>query len=468
MRRWLRSLQAQLFLWAILPVTFVIIALAFTGVYTHQQAMRDFAAERDLAQARLVARLVEDGLMHGGIAPDGSGLTAWLAPLVADLPASVGVVDGEGRVLSPDDLPSTGARLMANPDVAAALSAREGFVVVSEGLEAPTLVSFSLVVGTDWRVLIWEPVDDLIGPILRLSSLAPIVAVGAGVLSLLVLTFGWRTIVRPLQRLAQAAEQVSWGDRSAVSEPVGGVQEVRDLHQAMNDMVDRIEGYEVGMRDYLGAVTQGQEAERARVARELHDGPVQELIALGQRAEMARRLLERGEIREAQRLLDELRGAGTETLGELRRLIGALRPVYLEDLGFLPALEMLVREMDRRTTARVRLERGDNLPRLASQVELSAYRVAQEALTNAVRHAEANVITVRVDYDGDELVLAVEDDGAGFELPPRPDLLTRAGHFGLVGMQERVTRMGGTLRIRTAPGAGTRIFIRLPGHPPAG
>jgi two-component system sensor histidine kinase DegS len=233
-------------------------------------------------------------------------------------------------------------------------------------------------------------------------------------------------------------------------------------------MVDRIEGYEVGMRDYLGAVTQGQEAERARVARELHDGPVQELIALGQRAEMARRLLERGEIREAQRLLDELRGAGTETLGELRRLIGALRPVYLEDLGFLPALEMLVREMDRRTTARVRLERGDNLPRLASQVELSAYRVAQEALTNAVRHAEANVITVRVDYDGDELVLAVEDDGAGFELPPRPDLLTRAGHFGLVGMQERVTRMGGTLRIRTAPGAGTRIFIRLPGHPPAG
>jgi len=84
MRRWFKSLQAQLFLWAILPVTFVIIALAFTGVYTHQQTMRDFVAERDLALARLTARMVEDGLAHGVVGIDGTGLAAWTSQMVGD------------------------------------------------------------------------------------------------------------------------------------------------------------------------------------------------------------------------------------------------------------------------------------------------------------------------------------------------------------------------------------------------
>jgi len=285
---------------------------------------------------------------------------------------------------------------------------------------------------------------------------------------LLVLTFGWRTIVRPLQRLSQAAEQVSWGDYSAISigpsagRPVGGVQEVRDLHRALAEMVERIRGYQAGMRDYLGAVTRGQEAERARLARELHDGPVQELIALGQRAEMAQRLVERGEAEQAQALLEALRRAELETVAELRRLIGALRPIYLEDLGFLPALEMLVQQTAGQTTARVRLEKESTVHRCAPEVELAAYRVAQEALNNALQHAQAQNIVVRVRCDREGLALSITDDGVGFTLPPRPDLLTQAGHFGLVGMQERATRLGGTLQVRTAPGKGTRITVCLP------
>lgn len=468
MQRWLRSLEAQLFLWAILPVTFVIIALAFTGVYSHQRTMRDFAAERDLALARLTARLVEDGLIHGVIAPDGSGLTEWMAPLVADQPGTVSVVDGQGRVLAQEDSSETGAQLADDPGVAAALSQREGFVILSEDVDEPALVAFAPVTGTDWMVLVREPVEGLIGPILRLSSLAPIVAIGAGVVSLLVLTFGWRTIVRPLRHLAGAAEQVSWGNRSAIAEPVGGVQEVRDLHQALAEMVDRLEGYEAGMRDYLGAVTQGQETERARVARELHDGPVQELIALSQRAEMAQRLVDRGETEQAQDLMAELRSAGLETVEELRRLIGALRPIYLEDLGLLPALEMLVRRADVQTGASVELEGAEGLPRLDPEVELAAYRVVQEALSNAQQHAQARSIIVDVRFQDDDLFLSVTDDGVGFDLPPSPDLLTRAGRFGLVGIQERVARLGGTLQIQTAPGQGTQIVVRLPGRTSAG
>ena len=472
MRRWLRSLHAQLFLWAVLPVTFAIIALAFTGVYAHQRTMRDFVAERNLALARLTARMVEDGLAHGVVGADGSGLLAWMLSLVGDQPGTVVVVDGAGQVLAHPDPQQVGASLVGDSGVTDALRQREGGVIVPGGAEGPVLVAFAPVGGTDWVVLVREPVEGLIGPVLRLSSLAPVVAVGAGILSLLVLTFGWRTIVRPLQGLARAAEQVSWGDFSAIAigpsggRPIGGVQEIQDLHQALAEMVERIQGYEAGMRDYLGAVTRGQEAERARLARELHDGPVQELIALGQRAEMTQRLVERGEMERAQALLEELRSAELATVEELRRLIGALRPTYLEDLGFLPALEMLVQHADEQTTAQVRLEKKEGpVHRLAPEVELAAYRIAQEALNNALQHAHAQNIVVRVRSDPQGLTLSVTDDGVGFTLPPRPDLLTQAGHFGLVGMRERATRAGGTLQVHTAPGEGTQVAVNLPGHP---
>jgi len=469
-RRWFRSLHAQLFLWAVLPVTLVIIGLAFTGVYTHQQEMRNFVAERDLALARLTARMVEDGLAHGVVGADGTGLATWMPLIVGDQAGTVLVVDGSGRALAHPDPGQVGVSLMDDPGIAAALDQREGAIIVTDAEDKPVLVVLAPVGGTDWTVLVQEPVAGIIGPILRLSSLAPIVAIGAGILSLLVLTFGYRTIVRPLQRLSQAAGQVSWGDCTAITTPVGGVQEVQDLHRALAEMVERIRGYQAGMRDYLGAVTQGQEAERARLARELHDGPVQELIGLGQRAEMAQRLVARGETERAQELMEELRHAELESVAELRRIIGALRPTYLDDLGFLPALEMLVQQMGARTAARIRLEkdlrpasREEGLVhRCAPEVELTAYRIAQEALNNAVQHAHAQNISVRVRCTPQELTLSIIDDGVGFHLPQRPDILTQNGHFGLVGMQERVTLLGGTLQIRTAPGEGTQITARLP------
>jgi two-component system sensor histidine kinase DegS len=209
-------------------------------------------------------------------------------------------------------------------------------------------------------------------------------------------------------------------------------------------------------------MTQGQEAERARLARELHDGPVQDLIALGQRAEMVQRLVERGDVEEVEAMLEELRRAELTTVEELRRLIGALRPTYLEDLGFIPALEMLVRQVAEGTTARVELAKVCADQRLPPEVELAAYRIAQEALNNALQHAQAENITVRVRCDSDSLTLSVIDDGVGFELPARPDLFTGAGHFGLLGMRERATLLGGSFRIRTAAGEGTHISVLLP------
>jgi signal transduction histidine kinase len=472
MKRLFRSLHMQLFLWAVTPVTFILIALSFSGVYTHQKTMRDFVVERDVAMVRLLAQVAEDGIAHGVVGGDGHEMAAWMALDNRDLPGTTMVVDGDGQVLAHALSGRIGTHAGDVPGVSEALAQREGFVIVQDAT-GPVLVTFASIGGTEWTILIWESIDALIGPLLRFPSLVPVIAGGAGALSLFILTFGWLTIVRPLQQLARSAEQVSWGaysslDEGALVQPMHGVQEVQDLRRALAEMVDRIRGYEAGVRDYLSAVTRGQEAERARLARELHDGPVQGLIALTQRAEMAQRQMQRDRTEDAQGLLDELRRTGQQTVQELRRTIGALRPIYLEDLGFMPALEMLVRQTAERTDAEIRLVQGQPVQRLATDVELGAYRIAQEALTNALQHAQAQHITVRVDGEAQALTLAVIDDGRGFTFPEKPDLLTREGHFGLIGMQERATLLGGTFQVRTVPGHGTHVVVRLPALPAGG
>jgi signal transduction histidine kinase len=458
--RWIRSLHVQLFLWAIMPVTFVLIAFSFTGVYSHQQTMRDFVVERDAAMADLLASVAEDGLAQGVVGGDGSGLPQWMALQERDVFGMVSILDADGTVLVHSDPDRIGTNATKVAGMTQALSRRKGFAIVRE-TGKPVLVSFAPVRSTLWTVVIREPVQELIGPLLRFPRLVPVIALGAGLLSCSILFFGWWTIVQPLQQLSRAAEAVSWGEYDSIDRPVRGVQEVRDLYLTLRDMVRRIRGYEAGVRDYLSAVTQGQEIERTRLARELHDGTVQDLIVLGQRAEMAQRWVERGESDRARQVLAELRHTEQNTVRELRRIISALRPIYLEDLGFVPALDMLVRQHADLTNAELRLETSEPVCRLPTEVELAAYRIAQEALRNAIEHAQAMHIDIRVQCQPDMLRLIVSDDGVGFVLPDQPRDLTQEGHFGLLGMQERAAQLGGMLHVDTAPGQGTRVTAHL-------
>ncbi len=460
-RAWLSSLESQLLLWAILPLILLVIGWSFTGVHAHRRTMASFAARRNVAMVELVAANVAGGVENGALAADGSDLPEALASQIAELPGTLAVLDAAGRPLL-QNAPFPEGRRPA--DLAPGVAPGTADVVMDAG--TALLVTTAEVPGTAWTVVHAEAVDELLGPILRLSGAIPAVALLAAGVMLLLFALGWRTIVHPLRELARAAGQVTWGDHTAIDGVAEeGVTEIRELRRAMTAMVERLEGYESGIRDYLDAVTRGQESERARLARELHDGPVQELIALGQRVEMARRLVNRGETEPAADLLDELQATEIATVEELRRIIGALRPVYLEDLGFLPALQMLVRAADERSPAQVRLEHGPGLRRLHPEVELAAYRITQEALNNALQHANAERITVRVHCTPEGVTLAIEDDGQGFERAERPDALTRRGHFGLVGLWERVRQMGGSLQIDTAPGAGTRLSVQLPDRP---
>lgn len=213
-------------------------------------------------------------------------------------------------------------------------------------------------------------------------------------------------------------------------------------------------------RAFTGRVLQVQEEERLRLARELHDDPLQQLMYLARTLE---------EIAEdpllAERLVD-LVGKGRliarSASTAVRTLILGLRPPMLDDLGLVPALRQLIQKLPRAGQLTVSLEINGLESRLPAELELTAYRVVQESLNNVVRHAEARTATVTISF-GEDVVLRIRDDGRG--MPPASHRLpgVDAG-LGLVGLRERVSQAGGRLMISTRPGRGTVIQVSIPTH----
>jgi two-component system sensor histidine kinase UhpB len=221
------------------------------------------------------------------------------------------------------------------------------------------------------------------------------------------------------------------------------------LADAFNAMLDRLEN---ARREAARSALAAQEAERLRVARELHDEIGQTLTAVMLQAERAAD----GDPALAAAELGRLADAVRESLDEVRRIARELRPEALDDLGLVNALIALCSRMDAQGDLRVRRELQGGLPPLPSDVELVIYRVAQESLTNALRHAGADNATVSLTADAEQIVLSVEDDGEGMpaELP--------RGTAGIAGMRERALLVGGQLSIESRPGRGTEVRLTVP------
>lgn len=315
---------------------------------------------------------------------------------------------------------------------------------------------------TDLAVVIHESWSALVPPLLRYEGIALLGVLMVLVVSLLSAFFGLHSIVRPLRRLDQAAGQVGWGDYDAVHKPVGGVAEIEDLRLALARMVDQVRQYQSEMRSYIGAMTLGQEEERKRLARELHDETVQALIVLNQQIEVAQRDLTRDPEQAAERLT-QLHPLVNGIIADLRRQIHDLRPLYLEDLGLVTALEMLVHQTAERNHVVGDLEVVGEPPAFVAQaVELSAFRIVQEALNNVISHAHADWVHIETIFGDHALTLRIEDNGVGFDAPRHAHQLSGRGHYGLAGMQERVQLHGGRLHIESEPGKGTVITAHLP------
>lgn len=216
-----------------------------------------------------------------------------------------------------------------------------------------------------------------------------------------------------------------------------------------NAMIDRLERER---SDGNVRAISAQEAERERIARELHDEIGQQLtvVLLG-----LSRAVEKAPPELAAELAD-LRDSARSGLDDVRRVARRLRPGVLDDLGLTTALASLASEVSERGGPRVERAVGAGLPDLAPEVELVVYRVAQEALTNVLRHAAARSVGLSLTRRGDAVVLEVRDDGRGFDV----DGATREG-AGLLGMRDRAVLVGGTLRVDSDRG-GTRVRLEVP------
>src|SRR3954470_2289936 len=198
-------------------------------------------------------------------------------------------------------------------------------------------------------------------------------------------------------------------------------------------------------------------AERNRLALELHDAVSQKLFGLVLSAESAETLVERDPVA-ARGELSKVSELAKEALEELRSLVFELRPPDLEKDGLDGALRKHVEVLRRLQQRDIRLDLGSQ-PAPDPRRDREVLRIAQEALQNAVRHADASRIELRLGLQDGRLVLEVEDDGTGFD-PDAPEL--RARRLGLTSMEERAVRVGGELRIRSAPGAGTTVHLEVP------
>ncbi|WP_030338069.1 sensor histidine kinase [Streptomyces sp. NRRL S-1022] len=211
--------------------------------------------------------------------------------------------------------------------------------------------------------------------------------------------------------------------------------------------------------------TAGVLAERDRLAREIHDTLAQGLSSIQLLLRAAERALPHTP-RNAARYVDQARQAAVDNLAEARRFVAALTPPTLEGTTLADALERLCATTSarHRLTARFRLT-GRPAP-LATAHEVALLRIAQSALANTVRHAEATTAEVTLSHLGDHVVLAVVDDGHGFDPARLPAPDPEAGGFGLAAMRARAEALGGTLTIGSAPGHGTTLAARLPLTPP--
>ncbi|HZD55571.1 MAG TPA: ATP-binding protein [Anaerolineales bacterium] len=561
-----RGLTPQLFLIVILPLTALLLAIAFGGLYLHRQAMRRLVGERDERAARAAASALREQLNHRTAAIHGlalragpntspGGLSAILREsdfLLHDFDGGMGFLTPTGEVLAstgdpdfwnasafktlpelksifsqgsppaflafPDPksgdtvmlataLPPQGSviavgafsasgvahdaldnmlnpgggavafvvdkqfhllyqmgtllpntDLQAHPGVSQALDGKSGATFAQIG-GAENVVAYSPVSPVGWALVIEEPWEAVASPLLRTTEYAPLVLIPVLLLSLVALWFGTRRIVQPLQTLETKAAQLGWGDFEAIEDPVGGTAEIRHLQRELIHMAQKLKSAQQGLRGYIGAITMGQEEERRRLARELHDDTLQSLIALNQRVQLARLSLDRSP--EAGSLA-EIQGLTEETIQNLRRLTRALRPIYLEDLGLAASLEMLAKETEHNGDLSIDFHRIGTQRRLSPASELALYRIAQEAISNVLRHAGASKARLQIAFCPEQVLLEITDDGQGFEVPESPSEFAPSGHFGLLGMHERAELIGARLEIRSTPGQGAHLTVALP------
>lgn len=259
--------------------------------------------------------------------------------------------------------------------------------------------------------------------------------------------------LRGIQNMIQRAETL-----------VGNVNmALKMLTGNMNRLSDELEGLRA--RFQIGEhVIRAQEEERRRVAREIHDGPAQAMANVVLRAEICERLLAAGR-EEVTQELAQLKQLVKESLREVRKIIFNLRPMALDDLGLVPTLHRYLENLREQDAIPVELKVSGHEQRLHTAIEVAVFRLIQEAVNNARRHAQATAIDVRLTFGPTHLVVNVEDNGVGFDPEEVYRSWANRESFGIMSMRERIELLDGEFKLKSEVGRGTLIVARVKMQP---
>lgn len=368
------------------------------------------------------------------------------------------------------------------------------------------VMAFAPLESAPWGVLIRQSEGEALAPAQRLKERAIWFGVPAFLAALLFALVTARSVLRPVGVLTRAAQKISAGD---LSEPVPnlGEDEIGTLARAFETMrvrlreslesiqawgrklearvhertqeleasrdhlravadenaalYEEVRRKEAARSDLLKKVIRAQEEERRRIARELHDETSQALTALVVGMETAALTpgMEKSEVPEK---LAELKELAVETLEDVHRLIFDLRPSVLDDLGLAAGLRWYAENRLQPGDIRVRVTVAGDEKRLPTEVETALFRIGQEAISNAARHARAANVLARLDFQDSRVVLEVEDDGVGFDVATVTESAAPRPGWGILGIQERATLLGGTPEIVSERGSGTRVKVTIP------
>ncbi len=424
-----------------------------------------------------------------GVDPAGSRFSGILSPFELGPTGSAQVIDGQGVVIASSDRRPGFARSPHWPRLRQAGRGRGAAVTLAENGRDMVFAAAGLR-AAPWTVAIRQDQVETFAEARRLRR--AILWLGPTLLAL-ALVFAWgaaRSVRRPIGLLTRSAERIASGN---LEQPIPPLPEdeigrlgrsLEGMRVALKASLDEIAAANLALEgrveartrelqglyrqlqerdrwreELLRKVISAQEDERKRLARELHDETSQTLSALAMKIETALAASPPGPPRDR---LVEARALTVRTIDELHRLIFDLRPSVLDDLGLLSAIRWYAERHLEPLGIIVQFEASGFERRLIPELETALFRVAQEAITNIAKHADAETVLIQCLERDDRVTIEIEDDGKGFAPASLPPPAARERGLGLMGMRERVELFGGTIELDSAPGQGTRVSVGVP------
>lgn len=330
---------------------------------------------------------------------------------------------------------------------------------------------YAPVPGSTWGVLVTHPSPTAYAPNREMVSRSMLAIAAATLVTLALAALVSELVTRPLRQLRGNAAALAAGDLTPREPVQGGGDEITDIGEALRVMASRFgeqmqdleQSREAGaaqaaqLRELNRRTVRLQEDERRRIAGEIHDA-VSPLITGALYQARALRLGDAEDTGRARSRRDDTLDSVSDLLArameELHGVVFALRPPDLDDIGVVAAIERYIAQVQR-SGLNARLEADADPPALTPEVRLAIYRIVQEALHNALRHAAADEAVVRLETAGDTLRVTIRDNGAGFN----PEIATRPTALGLLSMRERAAAIGATFAVESRPGDGTTVMI---------